>query len=187
MSVVVLVVLLIFGRPAGHFLGTAALMVAVTVAAGGAAVAAVLAFAAFGSVRRRRAVAGGCVNCRFRCQQAMTDQPRRLLVTRAAEREAATPQWPHRPAYRSRPTVRSGPACASAPASRPADRAGDRRERAGSAVLPDLGPTGPAPGMAPAAGGADHPGRVISLPGSGHYRGGRQRSRFRSEGASWQI
>ena len=136
MSVVVLIVLLIFGRPAGHFLGTAALMVAVTVAAGGAAVAAVLAFAAFGSIRRRRAVAGGCVNCRFRCQQAMTEQPRRLLVVRAAEREAA-PQWPDRPAYRPRP------ACASAPASRPADRAGDRRERAGSAVLPDLAPTDP--------------------------------------------
>jgi hypothetical protein len=135
MSIVVLVVLLIFGRSAGHFFGTAALMVAVTVAAGGAAVAAALAFAGFGSIRRRRAVAGGCVSCQFRCQQAMTEQPRRLPVARAAEREVATPQWPHHPAYRSEP------ACTAAPASLPADHA-DRRERAGSAVLPDPAPAG---------------------------------------------
>ena len=120
MAVVVLVVLLLFGRHVGHFFDTAALMVAITVAAGGAAAAAALAFAAFLSVRRRRAAAGGCVSCQLRCQHAMTEQPHRLLVVRAAEREATGPRWPDRPAYRS---------------ARPAGHV-DRRERASSAVLP---------------------------------------------------
>jgi len=86
MAALVLVMLLVFGRPAGHFIGSAALIVAITAAAGAAAVAAVVTLTVFLSVRRRRAVAGGCVNCRFRCQHAMTEQPR----------------WPDRPAYRSR-------------------------------------------------------------------------------------
>ena len=120
MAVVVLVVVLLFGRHVGHFFDTAALMVAITVAAGGAAAAAALAFAAFLSVRRRRVAAGGCVSCQLRCQHAMTEQPHRLLVVRAAEREAAGPRWPDRPAYRS---------------ARPAGHV-DRRERASSAVLP---------------------------------------------------
>ena len=92
MAAVVLVVLLILGRAGahlfpGHFFGTAALIIAVTAAAGGAAVAAALAFAAFGSIRRRRAVAGGCVHCQFRCQHAMTEQPRRRPVARAGQAE----------------------------------------------------------------------------------------------------
>jgi len=119
MAVVILVVLLLFGRHVGHFLDTAALMVAITAAAGGAAVAAALAFAAFLSIRRRRAAAGGCVSCQLRCQHAMTEQPHRLLVVRAAEREATGPRWPDRPALASRPSGHVG-----------------RRERAGSAVLP---------------------------------------------------
>ena len=107
MALVVLVVLLVFGRPAGHFFGTAALVVAITVAAGGAAAAAAVAFAAFRSVRRRRAAAGGCVSCQFRCQHAMTEQPRRLLVVMSgAERGPAPPRWPDRPAYRSGPASR---------------------------------------------------------------------------------
>ena len=103
MAMVVLVVLLVFGRHVGHFFDTAALVVAITVAAGGAATAAALAFAAFGSIRRRRAAAGGCVRCQLRCQHAMTEQPHRLLVVRAAEREATGPRWPDRPALASRP------------------------------------------------------------------------------------
>jgi hypothetical protein len=102
MAVVVVVVLLVFGQPVSHFFDTAALMLAITVAAGGAAVAAALAFAAFLSVRRRRAMAGGCVNCQFRCQHAMTEQPRRLVMS-TVERAPAPPRWPDRPAYRSGP------------------------------------------------------------------------------------
>src|SRR6516162_1383307 len=120
MAAVVLVVLLVFGRHVGHFFDAAALTVAITVAAGGAAVAAVVAFAAFLSVRRRRAAAGGCVSCQFRCQHAMTEQPRRLLTVSTVERDPAAPRWPDRPAHRF------------GAAGRPGGR-DDRRERAGAA------------------------------------------------------
>ena len=146
MAAVVLVVLLVFGRHVGHFFDAAALTVAITVAAGGAAVAAVVAFAAFLSIRRRRAAAGGCVSCQFRCQHAMTEQPRRLLLVSTVERGPvaprggpvagasgaaaardglAAPRWPDRPAYRSGAALRPGGHV-------------ERPERAGSAVLPDL-------------------------------------------------
>jgi hypothetical protein len=126
MAAIVLVLLVVFARSGahlfpGHFFGTAALMIAITVAAGGAALAAALAFAAVGSIRRRRAVAGGCVHCQLRCQQAMTGPSRRLPADRAPQREAASPRWPDRPAYRA------------GAASPPAGHA-ERRERAGSAV-----------------------------------------------------
>jgi hypothetical protein len=111
MAAVVLVVLLVFGRHVGHFFDAAALTVAITVAAGAAAVAAAVAFAAFLSIRRRQAAAGGCVSC----QHAMTEQPRRRLVVSTVERDpvagrsgsaearggSAAPRWPDRPAYRS--------------------------------------------------------------------------------------
>jgi len=127
MAAVVLVVLLVFGRHVGHFFDAAALTVAITVAAGGAAVAAAVAFAAFLSIRRRRAAAGGCVSCQLRCQHAMTEQPRRLVVSTvergpvAARDGTAVPRWPDRPAYRSAAAGRPGGHVA-------------RRERAGSAV-----------------------------------------------------
>src|SRR6516164_7613848 len=120
MAAVVLVVLLVFGRHVGHFFDAAALTVAITVAAGGAAVSAAVAFAVFQSIRRRRAAAGGCVSCQLRCQHAMTEQPRRLLVVSTVERAPvqrapvaarnaavaardgrAGPRWPDRPAYRT--------------------------------------------------------------------------------------
>jgi hypothetical protein len=125
MAVVVLVVLLVFGRHAGHFFDGAALTVAITVAVGGAPVAAAVAFAVFLSVRRRRAAAGGCVSCQFRCQHAMTERPGRLPVVSMVERVPVAPRWPDRPAYRS------------AAAGRPGGHV-EQRERAGSAVLPDL-------------------------------------------------
>jgi hypothetical protein len=100
MAALLLVVLLVFGRSVGHFFDAAALAVAIAVAAGGAAVAAALAVAAFGSIQRRRAAAGGCVGCQFRCQHAMTEQPRQLLLT-VSQRDPGAPRWPDRPAYRS--------------------------------------------------------------------------------------
>ena len=130
MAALVLVVLLVFGRPAGHFLDTAALLAVIAIAVGGGAVAAVLAFMAFGSIRRRRAAAGGCVGCRFQCQHAMTgqhavtgQQPRqRLLVVSTVE-----PRWPDRPAYRSGAASRPVPLSrerAGVLASRPGRRLG---------------------------------------------------------------
>jgi hypothetical protein len=161
MAAVVLVVLLVFGRHVRHFFDAAALTVAITVAAGGAAVAAAVAFAAFLSIRRRRAAAGGCVSCQLRCQHAMTEQPRRLVVSTvehgpvaarsgtvaapagvvaapagvvAARGGPAAPRWPDRPAYRSGAAGRPGGHF-------------EGRERAGSAVLPDLVLAGPHRGM----------------------------------------
>ena len=128
MGAVVLVVLLILGRAGahllpGHFLGTAALMAGVAVAAGGAAVAATIAFATFRSIRRRRAVAGGCVHCQFRCQHAMVEPGRRPAVPGAAT-GTTPPRWPDRPAHR---------ASVAAVAGRPAGPR-DRRERAGTSA-----------------------------------------------------
>jgi hypothetical protein len=124
-----IVAYLVFGRPAGHFLDTAAIAVAVTAATAGAAVAAALVFGVFMSTRRRRAAAGGCVSCQFRCQHAMTPPPQAHTPpgavsagrTTAPGRSAAVflpmpsarpagattsavacaPRWPDRPVYRS--------------------------------------------------------------------------------------
>ena len=67
MAALLLVLFLVFGRSAAHFFDAAALMVAIAVSVGGAAVAAAVAFAVFRSVQRRRAAAGGCVSCQLRC------------------------------------------------------------------------------------------------------------------------
>src|SRR5579859_5254744 len=122
MAALLLVVFLVFGRSAGHFLDSAALFVAIAVAVTVAAVAAAVAFTVFLSVRRRRAAAGGCVSCQLRCQHAMTEQPRRLLLVSTVDRGApgrpalpvvpagpAAPRWPDRPAIHAavplRPTA----------------------------------------------------------------------------------
>jgi len=120
MAALLLVVFLVFGRSAGHFLDATAMIVAIAISVGVAAVAAAVAVAAFGSVRRRRAAAGRCVGCRFSCQHAMVEQPRRLLpvVSTVPQRAPDAPRWPDRPAYRSAP----------------GGQAAGRRERAGSAV-----------------------------------------------------
>jgi hypothetical protein len=94
LAAIVAVAWLVFGGPVSHFLSTAAVLMAVLVATASAAVAAALALATFMSTRRRRAGAGGCVNCRFQCQHAMTNATggRRLsLVTTADRREPAGP------------------------------------------------------------------------------------------------
>jgi hypothetical protein len=138
MAALLLVVFLAFGRSAGHFLASTALIVGIATAVAVAAVAAAVAFTMFLSVRRRRAAAGGCVSCQLRCQHAMTEQPRRLLLVSTVDRGAAggsrpsdgpaAPRWPDRPA------IRSG-AAGRPPRPVVAPRAASR-ERASSAVLP---------------------------------------------------
>lgn len=159
MAALLLVVFLVFGRSAGHFLDSAALFVAIAVAVAVAAVAAAVAFTMFLSVRRRRAAAGGCVSCQLRCQHAMTEQPRRLLLVSRVDRGAAggsrgadsaagaaafaapaAPRWPDRPAIRSgvasRP-VAARPVALLPTASQPAVAShAIGRERTGSVVLP---------------------------------------------------
>ncbi len=108
---IIFVAWLVFAGPARHFLGTAALATAVLAAVAVAAVAAAVVFATFTSVKRRRAAAGGCVTCKFRCQQAMTEPARSASVllsnptvrsaALAADSGLAAPRWPDRPAYRA--------------------------------------------------------------------------------------
>ena len=144
LAAIVAVAWLVFARPASHFLGTAVLAGALTATAV-TVTAATLAFAAVMSIRHRRAAAGGCVNCRFRCQHAMT----------AVERRGSGRLWPVTTADRRKPGNQhaggqSGPVPARsapvllpmpevrAPAPRWPDRpiyrtsAAPRRERAGS-------------------------------------------------------
>ena len=94
LAAIVFVAWLVFAVRVSHFFSTGALATAATVAAVGAVVAAALVFAVLMSVRRRRAAAGGCVSCQFRCQHAMT--------------EPAAPRWPDRPALRASPAVWRG-------------------------------------------------------------------------------
>ncbi len=88
---IVAVAWLVFAGRVSHFFGTAALATTATVAAVGAVVAAALVFAVFMSVRRRRAAAGGCVSCQFRCQHAMTEPPRWLWLVTTADRRPPGP------------------------------------------------------------------------------------------------
>ena len=117
LAAIVFVAWLVFAAPVSHFFNTAALMTAVTVATVGAAGVAALAFATFRSARRRRAAAGGCVSCQFRCQHAMTEPTGRFRLVTMADRRPpvrsapvgvpaesrglAAPRWPDRPAHRA--------------------------------------------------------------------------------------
>src|SRR5580658_9885069 len=146
MAAIILLVFLVFSRPISHYFNTAALVVAITVAIAVAAALAAVAFGVFLAVRRRRAAAGGCVSCQLRCQHAMTEQPRRLLLVSTVDRGAADgwrgadgpagPRWPDRPAIRSGVAVR--PVAARPVAARPVASRVTGRERTGSAVLPAL-------------------------------------------------
>ena len=145
LAAIVVVAWVVFARPASHFFGTAAVLAAVLTATAVAATAAALAFAAFMSTRHRRAAAGGCVNCRFRCQHAMAgvggSGPRRLWLVTAATRQQPGYQGPS--GHQGPLPVRSGPVLLPMPEVRaPAPRWPDRpvyrtgtapqRERAGS-------------------------------------------------------
>jgi hypothetical protein len=142
---VVAVAWVVFARPVSHFFSTAAVLAAVLTATAVAATAAALAFAAFMSARHRRAAAGGCVNCRFRCQHAMTGVdgpgPRRLWLVTTADRQEDGYQGPGRnpgplPARSASVLLPMPEVRAPAPRwpDRPAYRTGaaPQRERAGS-------------------------------------------------------
>jgi hypothetical protein len=86
-------------------------LVAVLVATASAAVAAVLVFATLMSTRRRRAGAGGCVNCRFQCQHAMTNATggRRLWLVTTADRGEPAGAGQAVSGHQAPLSVRSGP------------------------------------------------------------------------------
>ena len=100
LAAIVFVAWLVFAVPVSHFFNTTALVTAVTVVTVGAAGVAALAFATFRSARRRRAAAGGCVSCQFRCQHAMTQAAatgpaRRLWLVTTADRRPQGPAPSH--------------------------------------------------------------------------------------------
>ena len=144
LAAIVAVAWLVFARPASHFFGTAVLAGALTATAV-TVTAATLAFAAVMSIRHRRAAAGGCVNCRFRCQHAMTGiegpRSRRLRLVTTADRRKPGNQ--HAGGQSGPVPARSAPVLlpmpeVRAPAPRWPDRpiyrtsAAPRREHAGS-------------------------------------------------------
>ena len=136
LAALLIVALLVFGHPVGHFLDTAAILVATLAVTGGAAIAAALVFAAFASTRHRRAASGGCVSCKFRCQHAMTGPPRRVwLVTTADRREPGPahpaqtpPSGPPAPVLLPMPSIRPTGAAPRWP-DRPLHRASGQQER----------------------------------------------------------
>ena len=138
LAAIMIVAWLVFARPVSHFFDTAALMAAVTVATVGAAVAAALAFAAFMSTRRRRASAGGCVTCQFRCQHAMTEQRRRPWLVTTTDRSAPGQVLarPGAPGRRGEAPARSVPVLLPAPTVRSAGTAGTHE-------VPGCGPAAP--------------------------------------------
>jgi hypothetical protein len=138
LAALLIVALLVFGHPVGHFLDTAAIFVAALAAAGGAALATALIFAALASTRHRRAAAGGCVSCQFRCQHAMTGPPRRLWLVTTGERREPGPAHP----ARIPPSGRPAPVPLPTPSIRPAGLAGAARA-AGAVGAAGAGPRWP--------------------------------------------
>ncbi len=140
LAVIAVAAIVILGRPVGHFLDTAAVALAITTVIAGTAVAVALVLAAFMSTRRRRAAAGGCVSCQFRCQHAMTEPSRRSWLVTSVDRRVPAPVPGHSTAAAGRPVPVSGPMPPAAPRwpDRPARRAATNppgpRERGGSAA-----------------------------------------------------
>jgi hypothetical protein len=126
---IAIVGLFLFGADTAHLFDVGGLLVSLAIVFGGAAVGAAAAFVTLRSVRRRRALAGGCVSCQLRCQHAMTGlEQQRMWLVSSAKREAPRapqvfiplqrlpvrglpvpaadgPRWPERP---TRSAVRSG-------------------------------------------------------------------------------
>ena len=86
----------------GHVLASASLLTAIVIALGVAGVAAGAIVVSAATIRRRRAVAGGCHTCSHSCREEMVRMP----------------QWPHRPLTRAPLPV------VAIPRQRPADGAG---------------------------------------------------------------
>jgi hypothetical protein len=85
--------LFLFGADTAHLFNVAGLLASLAIVFGGAAVGAAAAFVTLRSVRRRRALAGGCVSCQLRCQHAMTGpEQQRLWLISSAKRESVQPE-----------------------------------------------------------------------------------------------
>jgi hypothetical protein len=100
-------------RTIGHFLGLFGTVLEIAVILGVEVVAAVALVRLTRSIRRRRAQAGACTTCRFRCQQALAGRPN-LLVNKVDRRIPV----PERPALTCHPTAPLLPARLTAAATR---------------------------------------------------------------------
>jgi hypothetical protein len=121
-------VYLFWHRAILHFLGLVGTVTEVALLLGAEAAVAIALVWSARMIRRRRAQAGACTTCRFRCQEALQGRPN-LLVNRVDRRTA--PAAPVRPAARTchpaapliatlRSSARPAPAPRPAPAARPA-------------------------------------------------------------------
>lgn len=84
----VIAILIAFGGSAARYLDMTALAISLIAVIGTAVVAATAAFVTVRTIQHRRARAGGCVGCTFRCQHAMTG---RLSLVRVIERQPQAP------------------------------------------------------------------------------------------------
>ena len=98
LAVVGFAVYLIWHRAIMHFLGLVGTATEIALLLGAAAAVAIALIWTARMIRRRRAQAGACTTCRFRCQQALQARPN-LLVNRVDRR--ALPPAPARPVTRT--------------------------------------------------------------------------------------
>jgi hypothetical protein len=73
MSGITLGAIIVSGQAALHFLNVTALVISTSAVLGGSTLLAGVFYLSFRAVRRKRALAGGCVGCQFTCQHALTE------------------------------------------------------------------------------------------------------------------
>jgi hypothetical protein len=96
LAVVGLAAYLIWHQAIMHFLGLVGTATEIALLLGAAAAVAIALIWTARMIRRRRAQAGACTTCRFRCQQALQARPN-LLVNRV-DRRALPPAPARQPA-----------------------------------------------------------------------------------------
>jgi hypothetical protein len=89
-----IIVLVMLGADQTHLFDVVGLLVTLAIVFGGAVTGAGLTVLALRSVQHRRAAAGACVTCRFRCQHAMIAAPQRMRLISSVDRGAAEPRQP---------------------------------------------------------------------------------------------
>ena len=121
-------VYLVWHRAIMHFLSMVGMAMEVTLLLSAEVAVAIFLIWTARMIRRRRAAAGACTTCRFRCQQAMAPRPN-FFVNRVDRRVTPPPvRRPARPATRPRrscppcPPCPSGPAAVHRPGTRPSRR-----------------------------------------------------------------
>jgi hypothetical protein len=128
MSVITLGAILVSGQAALHVLNVTALVVSASAVFGGSTLLAGVFYLSFRAVRRKRALAGGCVGCQFTCQHALTEfagvpVSTRPWLVRTVDRGAPAvpavpaprtpvmlpmPSWPDRPFMHAPPAPEAG-------------------------------------------------------------------------------